>query len=141
MASAVDAMASVLLSELNRLSKLKADDETLMAECMRSKAINDTVKTACALGNLHLHSQMLRMGRDTDSFQPGTLFSDGLTVEKVEKPKELPERKEPYSTDFGGKTTINEHGEFECDDGLDDYTAMVDNTHTTVAGGGAPMID
>lgn len=130
MATMVDAMAGMLIGELNRLSKLDADDlQQITAECMRSKAMNETVKTACALGELHLHSEMFRMGKDQLEFNPGTMFGDTLKVEKIEKPKELRARAEPYKDDFGGRTTVNERGEFECDDGLDGFTATVEDSH------------
>ena len=41
---------------------------------------------------------------------------------------------EPYKDDFGGRTTVNERGEFECDDGLDGFTATVEDSHKRGAG-------
>ena len=124
MATTVDAMAGILVAELRRLSNLDASDgEKIATECMRSKAINDTVKTACTLGELHLHSQMMRMGKDTDSFQPGALFAD-RQEHAWSKPKARKLEAGEVVSD-GGKTVINEHGEFETDDGLDAYTARV----------------
>lgn len=128
MANAVDAMAGVLLGELNRLSKLSAaDGEAIAAECMRAKAINETVKTACALGELHLHSQMFRMGKDVDAFQPGALFQERKAGLEWQKP-ETRKLQAGDAVSDGGRTVINSHGEFETDDGLDDFYARVPNS-------------
>ena len=106
MPSAVDAMATLLVRQLRRLDALDASDpERIAAECLRAKAVNDTVKGVVALGELHLKAEVARDAAEVaGAFNGGALFSA------------LPAAKGAGKPDFGGRTKVNGLGEFEVDE-------------------------
>lgn len=114
MSSMVEATASALYAQLRRLDRLALDDmDKVRAECERATAVNNTCKNIVALGDLYMRSQMVQMD-GPGSFVGGILF-DG------------PKLDSPKPDDFGGRTKLNEHGEFVADDGLDAYTGSVED--------------
>lgn len=115
MASAVDVMAGLLVRQLKRLDALDASDpEKIAAECLRAKAVNDTVKGVCALGALHLQAEAARDAAEVGgAFNPGLLFADVPGKDGRGGTRKL----EPGSavTD-SGRTRVNALGEFETDE-------------------------
>ena len=63
---------------------------------------------------------MLQMNRPDRAFEGGILF-DG------------PRRDDLKAPDFGGRTKLNEHGEFETDDGLDAMTGSVEENTSSAS--------
>ena len=116
MASAVDVMAGLLVRQLKRLDALDASDpERIAAECLRAKAVNDTVKGVCALGALHLQAEAARDAAEVGgAFNPGLLFSD---VSAADRPGQAARKLEQGSAvSATGRTRINGCGEFETDE-------------------------
>ena len=120
MASAVDVMAGLLVRQLKRLDALDASDpEKIAAECMRAKAVCDTVKGVCALGALHLQAEAARDAAEVGgAFNPGLLFAE--VPEKAgggQDASSSMRKLEPGSAvSATGRTRINGCGEFETDE-------------------------
>ncbi|MBQ9000283.1 MAG: hypothetical protein IJ087_00320 [Eggerthellaceae bacterium] len=121
MSSMVEATAKALYAQLIRLDKLAMDDmDKVKAECDRATAVNSTAHSIIGLGDLYIRSQMLQMNRPDRAFEGGILF-DG------------PRRDDLKAPDFGGRTKLNEHGEFETDDGLDAMTGSVEENTSSAS--------
>ena len=114
MPSAVDVMAGLLVKQLKRLDALDASDpERVAAECLRAKAVNDTVKGVCSLGELHLRAEAARDSAEVaGAFNPGLLFSDVPTAAPPAKSKLAA----GSAVSGGGRTTVNAMGEFEVEE-------------------------
>lgn len=147
MSNVVEKAAAMLMAQLARLDALAvaagdemgATVEQLKAECERSKAVNDTARNIIGLGDLHLRAEMLRSTPDRP-FSPGIMFADGeadglllpaqahtLPAAQAEAaPSEeqggTTQATRPRYAPFGGRTKMNEMGEFVTDDGLDAFT-------------------
>lgn len=118
MSSMVESTAKALYAQLVRLDRLAMDDmEKVRAECERATAVNNTAHSIIGLGDLYIRSQTLQMNRPDRAFEGGILF-DGPKIDTAK------------AKDFGGRTKLNEHGEFVADDGLDAYTGSVEGNST-----------
>ena len=123
MASAVDVMAGLLVKQLKRLDALDASDpEKIAAECMRAKAVNDTVKGVCALGALHLQAEAARDAAEVGgAFNPGLLFAEVSSAAEqrpgADAARPATRKLEPGSAvSATGRTRVNGCGEFETDE-------------------------
>lgn len=118
----VEETAKALYGQLKRLDRLALDDmEKVKAECDRATAVNATCHNIIGLGDLYIRSQVLQMNRPEGTFEGGILFDGPSQV------------KGPRSNDFGGRTKLNELGEFVSDDGLDAYTGNVEDNSKTAS--------
>lgn len=146
MSNIMEKTADILMAQLARLDALAvaAGEEMaetvdqLKAECERSKAVNDTARNIISLGELHLRAETLRSTPERP-FSPGLMFADGaadglrpfgqapsLPAESAQEPPGTAVREtrdaRPAYKPFGGRTKMNEMGEFVTDDGLDAFT-------------------
>ena len=113
--SMVESTAKVLYAQLMRLDRLALDDmDKVKAECDRATAVNNTCRNIIGLGDLYMRSQMLQMNGPDVKFERGLLFGEPSPEGSGDKV-------------FGGRTKINEHGEFVQDDGLDAMTGSVED--------------
>ena len=132
--STVTKTAEMLMAQLDRLNKLtvaggerlEEQVDAIKAECDRAKAVNDTARNVIALGDLYLRAEMLQMTTPERKFVPGPMFAQPQMVD-VNKPNLLRQTANAWGEE--SQTVINRFGEFETDDGLDDYYARVCNKH------------
>lgn len=134
MSNTIERTADMLMDQLSRLNALavkKGEDmaeslDALKAECDRAKAVNDTARNIGMLADLHLRAEMMQMTPDR-AFQAGAMFAEKVDAGKVDAGKARAQLKAATAWGGGSTTVINSHGEFETDDGLDDYHAKVED--------------